>query len=332
MDLANVAINFAKELRGLAKDATQPEKKREVASQLADALVRPLVLGLFGEFGAGQPSLINCLLRHRACPPEFGLGRRPPTLIRYAETPAIFSIKKDGAKTRLTSRGIAQIAQGRGAAKDGARIIYKARKLGSVFMKTKHDRANARPGEEADDVSAIEIQLPSPVLSQLEIFEFAADEPHPAPPRYSRLPIRRQPDLVAWMTLANGAWKHSEFLTWKSLSFSSSKPALLLVTDNESLTGDSRARLDARLKDSTQSAFAERLLLSLKDAARLLASDEPLPDMEWQATGMPQLELRLSALCANIRRRNLDRARAIFHALDCKKPGNDFPSPLRLPA
>jgi hypothetical protein len=335
MDLQNATIRFAEELRGLARDAKQPAKKREVAAYLADALVRPLLLGLFGEFGAGQFALINNLLRHQACPPDLALGKRPLTLIRHSETPAMFSIKNNGATSRLTSRGIAQIAQRRnGTARESARVIYKARK--PVSASTTHGGpalANAMSGgDEADEVSAIEIQLPAAPLSQLEICEFAADEPLLMPPRFSRLPMGRRPDVAAWVTLANGAWKRSESLTWNSLSLPPSSPRLLLITDNESLTGDSRARLEARLKDSTQSEFSERLYLSLKDASALLGSGKAVPDEQWQATGIPQLEARLSAHCARIRSRNLDRARRILEELDRRKPRNGPSGPTRLPA
>ncbi len=330
MHLPNVAQTYSKELREMARDAKQPENKRRIAVRLADALERPLLLGLFGESGAGQFALINSLLRHSACPPEFVLGKRPPTLIRYAETAAMFSIKKNGTKNPLTSRGIAQLAQRRTAV--GARVIYKARMLAAASPRAPQNPTDPADGEDADDPFAIEFQLPLPVLAQFEICEFAAEEPLVVRPCFSLLPTRRQPDIAAWVTLANGAWRHSESLTWKSLSIARAKPALLLITDNDSLTSDSRARLEARLKDSTQSVFIERFYLSLKDAAKILGSGKPIPDMEWQATGVPQLEARLLALCARIRARNLERAKRMLQALDRREPRNDNAPPLGLPA
>jgi hypothetical protein len=322
MDLSNVAIKFARELRDLSKDEGKPYKQRQVAARLADALLRPLVLGVFGEFGAGQFGLINTLLRHRACPPELALGRRPATLIRYAETPAMFAIKRNAPKSRLNSHGVAQIAQSHSsAARQGARVIYEARKRYSGAAQPAREPAlRAGRKDDADDISAIEILLPLPVLAKLEICEMAADEPFVKTPQFSRLPVRRQPDIAAWVTLANGAWKHSEFMTWKSISFPSSKPALLLVTDNESLTDDTRARLDARLKDSTQSDFSERRYLSLGKAATLLGSREPISEREWQATGVLEFETMLSALLGRIWSRKLERARRILQALDRGAP------------
>jgi hypothetical protein len=319
MDLSNVAIKYSEELRNLSKNESQPYKKRKVAARLADALVSPLVLGVFGEFGAGQFGLINTLLRHKACPPELALGRRPIILIRYAETPAMFAIKKNAPKSRLTSRGIAQIAQSRlSAARGGARVIYKARKLYSGA----DPASRAGRKEDPDGISAIEIQLPLPLLAKLEICELAADEPFLNRPQFSTLPVRRQPDIAVWVTLANGAWKHSESLTWESLSFPSSKPALLAVTDNEALTDDTRARLDARLKDSTQSNFMERRYLSLSHAAALLGSRKAISGREWQATGVLELETMLSALLGRIWSRKLERARRILQALDRGNPGS----------
>jgi hypothetical protein len=321
MELHNATIEFARELRELARDERQPKKKRKAAAHLANALVRPLLLGLFGEFGAGQCALINILLRRQACPPVLALGKRPPTLLRHAETPAMFSINRNGATSRLTSGGIAKIVQRRnGASREAARVIYRARKFTSASAHWGTATANAgSDAAETDDVSAIEIQLPAAQLTHLEICEFAAEEPLLMRPRFSRLPMGRPPDVAAWVTLANGAWKHSEFLTWNSLSLSPSSPRLLLITDNESLTNDSRVRLEARLKDSTRSEFSERLYLSLKDAAMLLGSIKATPDEKWQATGIPQLEARLSTLCAGIRSYNLDRAKRILKAIDRRK-------------
>jgi hypothetical protein len=334
MHLPRVAHAYSKELREMARDAKQPENKRKIAARLADALERPLLLALFGEFGAGQFALINSLLRHSACPPEFALGKRPPTLIRYAEAPAMFSIDKTGAKNRLTSQGIAQLALRRkgGGPAGGARVVYKSRTHAVAPPQAPRERpAEPGEGEDADMPFALEFQLPLPVLAQFELCEFAADEPLIERPGFSQLPTRRQPDIAAWVTLANGAWKHSESLTWKSLSIARAKPALLLITDNESLTSDSRARLEARLKDATQSAFLERHYLSLKDAAKLLGSGKPIPHTQWRATGIPQLEARLFSLCAHIRARNLERAKRILQALD-RKARNDNAPPLRLPA
>ncbi|MFZ1108870.1 MAG: hypothetical protein WAN43_11085 [Rhodomicrobium sp.] len=323
MHVPNVASAYPKELMEMARDAKQPENKQKIAARLADALERPLLLGLFGEFGAGQFALINSLLRHSACPSQFALGKRPPTLIRYAETPAMFSINKIGTKNRLTSREIAQLAQRRAAAGPaGARIIYKSRT---------HAAAHPQEGEDTDLPFALEFQLPLPVLAQFEICELAADEPLVERPCFSLLPTRRQPDIAAWVTLSNGAWRRSESLTWKSLSIARAKPALLVITDSESLTNDSRARLEARLKDTTQSAFLERHYLSLKDAAKILGSGKPVSHTEWLTTGIPQFEARLSALCAHVRARNLERAKRTLQALD-RKPRNDNAPPLRLPA
>jgi len=242
-------------------------------------------------------------------------------LIRHAETPAIFSIDRTGAASPLASGGITQIARRRNSSREGARVIYRARKFTSDFVHGGSPAASARGDPaEADDVSAIEIQLPAAPLTHLEIFEFAAEEPLPAPPRFSRLPMGRPPDVAAWATLANGAWKHSESLTWNSLSIPSSRPRLLLIADNESLTNDSQARLEARLKDTTLTDFTERLYLSLKDASILLGSGKAIPKERWQATGIPQLEARLSTLCGLIRAQNLERAKRILETIERRKP------------
>ncbi len=312
-------IRLAKELQELAKDTREPERKRKAAARLAKVLSRPLLLGLFGEFGAGQFTLINNLLRHAACPPELAFGRRPPISIRYAETQAIFAITNSEARSRLTTRGIEQIAQRRLASKDGARVIYKARARSvSGSPEAAIGAKSTLNDDESDGITAIEIQLPLPILSQLEIFELSADQSLRTPPRFSRLPIKRAPHIVAWVTLANGAWKHSEFLTWKSLSTPRSKPALLLVTDNESLSDQSRTRLEARLKDATEAAFQERIYLSLKDAAALMSSGTHISEKDWQATGLPALEATLSALSQRIRTNRLERAKRIMQKLNFK--------------
>jgi hypothetical protein len=320
---------FAAELQQLSQDAAQPERKRKAAARFVNILSRPLLLGIFGEYGAGQLALINNLLRTEICPPAFTFGKRPITYIRYSGVPSMHSITAHGKKYRLTTQGLVRIAQQRqAAAKENAKVIYKAPIKPSPLSQTPSFIKPATAGQE-DEIAAIEIQLPLPSLRQLEILDWPLDQPLQSSPRLRQLlKGRGTPDIAAWVTLATGAWKNSEHMTWKSLPVSA-KPSHLLLTDCEALNGQTRARLDERLKDSAGSMFLDRFYLSLRDASALARSGREITQAEWQATGIPTFEAALATVSQRIWADRVERMRRLLLRLDRRALNGN--RPLRRP-
>ena len=305
---------FLAALDASVKDARLPHWKARGLKAFSRLLRRPLRFGIFGEPGSGQPSILNILLQYQVLATARSFEGHPATLVRYGETLASYSVGRDGSRHRLTSKVISQLAD-RNPYASGAhsRVIYQSRQTGPSLAARDVTRSSREPLQAPSEASFIEVFVPAPMLRDIEILEVPVNSTlREFVPEIGAL-IRRV-DIAAWVTIATGAWKNSEFKAWKRLASTSQPHSILIVTDNEALAENEAVKLRARIEADAAASFRARAYVAIKRAALLQSEGhEGAASEDWEQTGFPFLLRLLHHLTDEVRAARLARVEAILN-------------------
>ncbi len=318
--LANYSemINLPGEALIIQAERSASAVSRSVASRLAAALNRPLIVGVLGEIGSGKSSLLNALF-NKPVMPILGVGRtRPIIVLKYGNEYAAYSVTSDKARHRLTSRAFQEATMGR--LNDGAArktVLYRSAGLAPVKQE---DTENAGP-------ACFEVQYPLQILRSIEFVEY---------PGYYNLALKRRLkwprlsriDIAIWTTVASSAWKRSEMRDWTELRAAPADQSILTVTQADSLVfPEDRARLMERLQKDAGDYFSSQCIVSAK-----LAINRKMETGQVQDTGLEDLKKAISRLANSIHQRRIAKAVSIYERSKTNQSFDRFMAQSAIPA
>lgn len=281
-------------------------------------LRRPLRLAIMGEHNSGKSSLINLLLREKVVPAGAFAGGKAQLVLRAGPDTALYLIAADGARTRLTSRALAQISSPdiRPSAANTS-IIYNAMDPDKAPPRDDRQGLTLLPGAlrpSADGTAKlIEIVLPHPVLRRVELLEARAFPKERGVLRGAFRPV----DAAIWCTLATQAWKETERQSWKRSPAPLRRNAILLVTYKDAIRNAAdEKKIVTRLRRDAGAMFPQIEVVSLRHALETLSADGTITDRaRWEETGAAAFEAALREILNGMQNRRFEKSAAYLNRL-----------------
>ncbi len=247
--------------------------------RLEQLISRPLRLNIFGEANTGKSSLVNYLLRQSLIPSGGFSGRSPCLRICHADETVLYSVSADGTRNRLTTKALARISEPEITIPQAvSNVIYSANDVEADLAVRPSlampPSANGKPnGKATNGARILELGVPHDFLRRVEIIE-ARSFPEARSSR-AYLQTFRPADMTIWCTLATQAWKETERTIWSNIPHAHRKNAYLFVTYRDAIRNrKDEAKILARLKNDDQHAFADVLMVSVRDAKEAKAARE----------------------------------------------------------
>ncbi|MEJ2227114.1 MAG: hypothetical protein P8Y67_02540 [Alphaproteobacteria bacterium] len=212
--------------------------------RLEQLIVRPVRLNIFGEANTGKSSLVNFLLRQTVIPAGDFASQGTFLRICHAKETVLSSIAADGTRNRLTSKALSRISEP------------------EILLPSDGEALN---GKLTHDGRVLELGVPHEFLRRVEIIE-ARNYPEVRSSR-ALAQVFRPADMTIWCTLATQAWKETERTVWSHIPLAQRKNAFLFVTYRDAIRNrKDEAKIIARLKNDGEHAFADVLMVSVRDA------------------------------------------------------------------